>query len=146
MTTISPDLISSYLETIYWVCDNDREFGLKIGTHSPELIALFNRHRTATATFITAYNPFSRPTDTDENDRAQGALKADLERLSIVVLDGRGEGTVGTWPPEPSFLAIGLTLEQALALGWKYGQNAIVWIGEDGKPTLTVIDYNALKS
>jgi hypothetical protein len=138
------DLVSAYEATTYWVSRGSDEFGLKIGVPSPEIGEIFGYHGVGTAAFITAYNPFSRPISLDDNERAQERLRRDLHAVSKLVLNGRGEGA-SDWPPEPSFLAIGLTREQAESLGRQYDQHAIVWIGSDGVPRLIILSDLAEK-
>ena len=101
------NLIAAYSATTYWVVDGEREVGLRIDTPAPELTDLYDRCRVATAAFITAYNPFSRPTSLETNKRAQAALRADLLTMSRAVIDGRGGGDDREWPSEPSVSALG---------------------------------------
>ena len=44
---------------------------------------------------------------------------------------GRGIPDDSAWEPEESMLAIGVSREEALSLGRRFGQNAVVW-GERG--------------
>jgi hypothetical protein len=139
------DLISAYEATTYWVSLGSDEFSLRIGVPSREIGEIFEYHGVGTAAFITAYNPFSRPTPLDENERAQECLRRELHTLSKLVLNGRGDGG-GDWPPEPSFLAVGLKREKAEALGRRYDQHAIVWIGSNSVPRLIILSNLAEKS
>jgi hypothetical protein len=132
------ELISAYQATTYWVARGSNEFGLRVGIPSSELEEIFKHCGVRTAAFITAYNPFSRPTSLEANERAQASLRRELHAVSELVLNGRGEGA-GDWSPEPSFLAIGLKREQAEVLGQRYDQHAIVWIGDDSVPKLVVL-------
>ena len=87
------------------------------------------------AAFITAYNPFSRPTTEHENTVPQ----AEIESLNLGIYPGQGEDPTGQWAAEASALAMGIGFEQANMLGVKYQQNAIVWIGRDAKPQLRLL-------
>ena len=80
-------------------------------------------------TFITAWNPLSK--EAADNDRAQLRLRADLEAGKFTLLEGKGVGD--GWPAEPSLLVLGISREDALALGRRHGQHAVV-IGRAGEP------------
>ncbi|MBL8723129.1 MAG: DUF3293 domain-containing protein [Planctomycetes bacterium] len=43
------------------------------------------------------------------------------------------------WPPEPSILVLGMPREVAVALARRFEQHALVWIGGDGVPELTLV-------
>jgi hypothetical protein len=139
LPTASPELEKAYRNTRYWVFADPDKFFLTIGVPSHEIQSLFDRFNVSTATFITAYNPFSGPVSEAENEQAQVALKADLKRLGKAILYGEGAGADGCWPPEPSFLALGLSRRDAEALGRKYKQNAIVWISDGCVPELVML-------
>jgi hypothetical protein len=137
--TALPDLITAYRNTRYWVFADPDRFFLTIGARSREIHGLFGRFSVSTAAFITAYNPYSEAASESENEQVQGSLKADLERLSKVILFGEGAGADGDWPPEPSILALGLSRRDAEGLGRKYKQNAIVWISGNCVPELVML-------
>lgn len=80
--------------------------------------------------FLTAYNPLPRNLDDQENQRRQQELETQLLQKGWRFHPGEGVGDDGTWPPEPSFLVLGLTLEQATALAATYDQLSFVY----GKP------------
>ena len=52
---------------------------------------------------------------------------------------GFGEDGEGLWPGEPSFLALGVSLDTAKSLGVEFHQNAIVWASEDATPQLILL-------
>jgi hypothetical protein len=66
-------------------------------------------------------------------------LKCELEALGATVFEGVGQGDDLAWPGEASYLALGLSRDQACLLGRKYQQNAIVWIGTNGTPELVLL-------
>ncbi len=136
---MSPELEKAYRDTRYWVFADPDRFFLTIGARSRDIHGLFDRFSVRTAAFITAYNPYSEAASEAENEQVQGTLKADLELLSKVILSGEGAGADGNWPPEPSFLAMGLSRREAEALGRKYKQNAIVWVSGDCVPELVML-------
>jgi hypothetical protein len=71
--------------------------------------------------------------------RRQEALAAELRRRSLAFLPGAGRHPSNDWPPEPSFLVLGLALEASKNLGRHYEQNAIVWAGADAVPRLITL-------
>ena len=112
---------------------------LKIDSASRELRALHRRHGVDCSCFITACNPFSRPLDEESNLYRQEALAVELRRRSLGFLPGEGLHPSNGWPPEPSFLVLGLALEASKNLGRHFEQNAIVWAGADAVPKLVMI-------
>jgi hypothetical protein len=134
-----PDaLLDAYRKTQYRVMKGE-PFTLLVGTRSKELAELLARTGCASAAFITAWNPFSEPAALEANVAALAALKADLEGAGCMMLAGLGEDPEKTVSGEPSFLAVGLSLEAAKALGAKYRQNAIVWADADAVPQLVLL-------
>ena len=135
---LSPSLIAAYRETEYRVMAN-RPFVLRIDEPCAELLALYETSQLACATFITAYNPFSQAVSHAQNTERQADLAKELRRRRLTLLEGIGEHPTGDWPGEPSYLALGLSLEAAKSLGQRYEQNAIVWCGADGVPQLVLL-------
>lgn len=76
--------------------------------------------------YITAYNPGSRPLPESENRRRQRALIERLQDEGRLVLRGEAISDTADWPPEPSLLVLGMSAEEAKALGRELGQNAVV--------------------
>ena len=112
---------------------------LKIDSASRELRALHRRQGVDCSCFITACNPFSRPLDEESNLHRQEALAVELRRRSLRFLSGEGRHPSNGWPPEPSFLVLGLALEASKNLGRHYEQNAILWAGADAVPRLVML-------
>jgi hypothetical protein len=56
-----------------------------------------------------------------------------------VVLDGIGQHPDNGWPGEDSLLALGVSLADALLLGRRFGQDAVVWAGADAVPRLMLL-------
>lgn len=136
---VTDDLLRAYEATNYVVEDDLGQIVLRIHDPSPQLKEVLLRYGTAGAAFITAYNPLSQETSDEENNHAQAALLCELEAASTAVLKGYGQGTIGDWPPEPSFLAVGIDRKDAEMLGRRYRQNAIIWIGADMVPSLILL-------
>ena len=133
---IAADLIAAYYAAHYQVMHPSGAFTLYIGQYSSALARLFAEHQVTTAAFITAYNPHSQPTDAAQNHQAQQRLANDLTRY--VYYAGVGLDPLGEWENEASFLVLGISLEQALLLGQRYQQNAIVWVEENVIPAIII--------
>jgi hypothetical protein len=121
-------LIEAYLSTSFNVFDP--ELTIKIGQKNQLLDDLHQRHHCHTWTYITAWNPLSEAQSNEINQFKNNELKQDLQHY--IVFDGEGIGQDPTWKPEKSFLVLGINKEEAIALGNKYRQHAIVY-GEINK-------------
>lgn len=131
------DLLSAYAKTHYCVAPPE-DMTLRIGVNAPKLGQLLQARGAASAAFLTACNPYSAPTDPEENQRAQRRLLALLDRLGIAYLRCVGHDPERKWPSEESVLALGVTFEAASALARHFRQHAFVWIAQDATPRLAV--------
>lgn len=138
-TGIAQDKIDAYEATHYRVAWAGRPFVMRIAVCSPELADAYRQTETACALFITAYNPFGRARPDRENQAGHERLRADLSALSAHVAEGEGADPSGEWPPEKSFLALGVDRQAAQALGSRYDQDAVVWAGADAVPLLLLL-------
>jgi hypothetical protein len=138
-STIPEALIAAYRATIYTSRIKDADEVMRIGEKATWLADLFDTHSASTALFITAENPFSEPHTDTENAEAQEQLRQCLLTATDIVFDGWGTGADTGWPPENSFLALGLNLETARTLGKQFHQNAVVWVGADAIPQLILL-------
>jgi hypothetical protein len=91
------------------------------------------------AAFITACNPYSRSTSSEENEARGRRLRLDIQRLGLTHFEGQGRDPSGQWPPEDSLLVLGLSRESALELGARYEQNALLWADTDAVPRLLLL-------
>lgn len=91
------------------------------------------------AAFITAFNPYSKVTETAENNKRNKLLRSDLDEISFATVKGYGQDPEVSWEKEDSFLAFGISKEQAVQLGIKYEQNAILWCDSDFIPELVFL-------
>ena len=128
MRTISPELIRAYREAHYIVLDEGKEIRLQVGTVNLELERLMSNKNVHTASVLTAYNPYSEVKTKQENELAQMQLRQRLEELGIATIEAAGRDAKEQWEPEPSVLALDLTLKEAETLADEYGQNAFIWI------------------
>jgi hypothetical protein len=131
-------MIRAYLETDY-VVRGEPSVILRIGKVSSELAAIHRLHCVDCSAFLTAFNPFSQPLDEQENDRRHELLMQELKRRSLPGLEGHGSHPDNGWPPEPSVLVPGLSLEASKSLGARFEQNAIVWSGANAVPQLILL-------
>jgi Protein of unknown function (DUF3293) len=137
-SVIDPDTLRAYVETHYRVL-GEAPTTLHIGHANPDLAKLHRAFGVDCSAFVTAANPFSTLTGATANAVRQAALAEELGLLNRRFIEGLGEHPSGTWPSEPSFLILGLTLSDAKQLGIKHRQNAIVWCGSDTVPQLIVL-------
>ncbi|WP_432259056.1 DUF3293 domain-containing protein [Cupriavidus sp. TMH.W2] len=137
-SAIDAATLQAYRETRYRVL-GEVPMTLRIDAPSTRLAALHSALGVACSAFITAANPFSQRCDDSANATRQQALAQDLARLGLGTIGGAGEHPSNGWPAEPSYLVPGLSLEDARALGEKYGQNAVVWCGADAVPRLVLL-------
>lgn len=137
-SVINRDLVQAFRETEYRV-HGQQPFTLRIDEASPELLGLYQQLQTSSCAFITACNPYSSSVDDAENQARQEELGQELRRRGLTFIDSIGQHPSNDWPGEISFLALGLDLEAAKALGNRFEQNAIVWAGADGVPQLILL-------
>lgn len=95
------------------------------------LDSLLKAHGVDEYAFITAYNPDGMLQDDATNRRAQERLRAHLDAIGYQYLPGVGEPDPAPdgsapWPPEPSFLVLGMSRDAAKRLGREFGQAAVV--------------------
>lgn len=119
---IDEGLISAYLRTRYEVWTP--RYTILIGERHPGLDALLGGQSWA---FITAWNPGSQPLPEEENRRRQSRLEDALREGKWGYFQGAGVPEEGGWQAEESFLVAGISLEDALGLGKRFGQHAILW-------------------
>jgi hypothetical protein len=128
MRTISAELIRAYREADYIVFNEGMEIRLQVSTVNLELERLMSNKNARTASVLTAYNPYSVVKTKQENELAQTRLRQRLKEMGIATLEAVGRDAKEQWEPEPSVLALDLTLKEAETLADEYGQNAFIWI------------------
>ena len=138
-TQIPAEKIDAYLKTDYRFGEGFDAVTLRIDVRSEPLARLYASSGITCGVFITAYNPLGQACDIETNDAANESLAADLAAISTRVFEGAGADPSGAWPGERSFFALGIDLEVARALGARYRQDAIVWVGADAVPKLILL-------
>lgn len=83
---------------------------------------------------VTAYNPASIPLTAEENREADQELLRHVRSLGVPFRRTLAKGDDG-WE-EPGFLLLGDVRPLLVELGLVFGQNAVVWIDDDGAPSL----------
>jgi hypothetical protein len=137
-SSIPSGLVTAYIDANYRVFDQT-PFVLKVGKRNVDLMQVHRKHECTSSTFITGCNPYSQIASEVQNVQAQSSLALKLTEISIKVIEGFGEDRDGLWPAEPSFLALGVSLDASKSLGLEFHQNAIIWASEDATPQLILL-------
>lgn len=137
-SNIPDEVIRAYLETHYLVY-GDRPMTLQVGQRNPTLSDLHKASQVSSSAFITACNPFSQNLDDESNAARMQALRRELDERNFSVIEGSGKHPSNGWPAEASFLVLGITLDEAKALGEEHGQNAIIFCEVDAVPQLILL-------
>jgi hypothetical protein len=139
MSKIDQEKIIAFQKTIYTVFTGVEKISFTIGTRSDELKNLFCSKNEKTGVFITAFNAYGQIQSDNMNKVSNENLLFDLTKLAEYVYLGQGADPTGNWPPEVSFLALGVDIKTSKELGQKHHQDAIVWIGEGAVPELFLL-------
>ncbi|MBO6556564.1 MAG: DUF3293 domain-containing protein [Pseudomonadales bacterium] len=134
-SNLPAELLQAYLETDYFVSD-DPPLMLRIGEENDDAKILLASFGVTTSALITAWNPGSEVLSEDENDSRQAALLGEIESKRLNYLVGYGERQ--DWL-EYSYLVLGITRDEANELAEQFGQNAYVWIDQQGVPELITL-------
>ena len=119
-------LQTAYEQAIYEVYNGKETIALRIGHCCPKLDALMIQQGFNTWALITAYNPYSQSLSAPENQQRHQKLVEYLQ-LKLTYLPAVGRDTDGIWTPEQSLCIFDVELQQAIAIGQKFDQNAIVY-------------------
>jgi hypothetical protein len=138
MSDVSNQQLAAFHATHYRVDGSNGSFVLRIGAHSRELQQLHESHGVVSSAYLTAWNPLGEIVPPETNVQNQHALQRDLAELGVPVMSGEGKDPESGWA-EQSLLAIGLSREQAVALGNRYRQLAILFAGQDAIPELVLL-------
>ena len=108
---------------------------IRVDRINPEIDALLRCNQRTEWAFITAWNPDGEIVSPEKNGKANQSLLLELQQKQYVILPGWGIGDDRQWPPEASFLVVGMNREEAMLLGNRYKQRAVV-IGTLGQPAI----------
>ena len=128
-----PTLQAAYEQAIYEVYSGVEEIRVRIGQCCPQLDTLTIQKGVNSWALVTAYNPHSQCLSASENQQRHQQLIEYLQELKLSYLPAVGKDAKGIWTPEVSLCIFDLELEQAIAIGQKFSQNAIVY-GELNEP------------
>jgi hypothetical protein len=137
---LSDDLMRAYRQTSFLADTPRGRLRLGIGEKSPELEALLAAEGARSWAYVTAYNPGSSLLSDRENVQRQEALERAVSQKGFVFFRGAGVGDDGQWPAEPSLLILGVARNQAIDLGRRFGQRAVVYGEAGGSPELLAIE------
>lgn len=137
-SNIAKETIQAYLETDYQV-GIPLMFTLKIGSTSSELFAMQQEFGVDCSAFISAYNPFSQLMDEQTNAERHIELGGQIKSMGLRFIEGIGQHPSNDWPGEASYLVIGLAFDEAIAIGKRFEQNAVVWCNVDACPQLWLL-------
>jgi len=132
---ITTELLEAYKATCYEIINP--KIQIYIDKENKELFNFIKENYISSWCFITAWNPYSKELSNDENILLNNSLEKDLKDYKIYA--GQGQGTIGDWPPEPSFFVVNINEEDAMTLGIKYKQNAIVYGNNYGRAKLITL-------
>jgi hypothetical protein len=127
---VNPGLRKTYLQTAYLVRAPQGVHALRIGACHPAFDAELSAAGVHCWSFITAWNPGSRPVDAEQNATAQGELVRVIADLGLQAWPAEGRADSGGWREE-SLCVLELEAAAAVAVGRRFGQLAVV-VGELG--------------
>ena len=109
---------------------------LKVDVHSTDLVQLMRKRFAQTAALITGHNPASKKQTPAKNKKANAALQARIEALSLGWLPGHRKAFKDGDPVEDGFLVFGITGGQLEALMVEFDQEVALWCPSSGTPVL----------
>jgi hypothetical protein len=129
------NLIEAYKNTKYKVFNPN--LVIEIGVMNNDLNDILSKNNATEWAYITAFNPYSKVlTDSENKDRH---LELQEVNKSFLTYEGHGVGTDPSWEPELSLLVIGISKSEAILIGKKFEQNAIVYGKIDNTPELLIL-------
>jgi hypothetical protein len=136
-SAIPAETLRAYRAAVYRVFA-DPEFIVRVDEPSGELERLHAARGVHSSAYVTACNPLGGKLADEVNAARQAELEARLRRGGLAYVPAEGGDHTRTWR-EPSFLVLGVTLEEARSLGDAYTQDAILFAGEDAVPRLVLL-------
>ena len=136
-------LWDAYRRTTYVARTGDSEIRIQPDHTIPGLDVLLRQRRADQWAYITACNPESRLLSEEENVRRQQRLVQAVQDRGLTFFEGESVLDAAAWPPEPSLLILGMSPDEARALGHRFGQLAIVVGRRDQPARLVACDERA---
>ena len=112
----------SELQVVYKAGD----FRIEIGSTHPQLDAFLAEKGAERWVLLTAENPHSEEFPFYINKQRTGVLRDELADTDWLVLEATGESNQEDSPTENCFLIIGITLQEAAEVAFRYHQDALV--------------------
>ena len=129
---MNTDLEQHYLDTIYFVFLDGKQYGIKIGEENlPVVNQLFEKENETSAAILTAWNPRSQAIDFQQNKLRNNDLYNLLKEKEYSFYEALGKGKDPRWPAEEGYIILGLKKEEAEKIAVNYEQNAYVWLQQD---------------
>lgn len=139
---IPDDLVTAYRSAHYRAGSGQGAITFCVDQHSEALSRLLAASGFRSAAFVTACNPLGVRDSMEANRLACARLRKKLAchvSRPDQIMDGVAIDPFGYWPPEESFLVLGLDLDSARTLGLEFNQNALVWMDADAIPRLILL-------
>lgn len=122
---IDQSLLDNYEKAIYMISRPSIE--LHVHEANTDLDVWLLDNNAMNYTIITAYNPNGKITDLQSNTKGQLELEEWLSKEKFRFTACLNLDPANIWPEEPSFLIFDIALADALALGKRFAQKAIVY-------------------
>ena len=106
---------------------------------SNELSKLMKDLNFFSASFITAFNPYSQNLELQDNRSRNKVLELKIQAMQFHYLKGDGRCMDSKKVGEESFLVFGTSKMEAARLGEEFEQNAIVFCERDAIPDLLLL-------
>src|SRR5688500_3269138 len=133
---MTDELFSAYRQTTYSAATPLGKVCLRVGEPCDLLLQLLDLYRVADWAYLTADNPGSRLVAAAENQAQCQALEESLQSEGLVYFRGAAVGDDHAWPPEQSFLVLGISRSRAIEFAKRFRQNAILAGGSNSIPQL----------
>jgi hypothetical protein len=139
---LAPELLRAYEKAVYAVFASPGvEF--RVGEPSDILDAMMAMNRVRTAAFVSSATARGEPSTDNQRKLEEFLLRSRVADVAAQhkyrVYQGEGRDPRGKWKPEPSVLIMGMSREEAAALGRQLEQNAVVFIEKGRAPELLVL-------
>ena len=137
------ELEDAYRATTYRVFLPGGSCELRLGVASETLRCWLETAGALRFAIVTAHNPGSQALDAEQNALRQAQLECELLEAGFEPYAGENVADDGEWADEETCFVVDIGLEEAIALGEKYGQSAIICGADDGVPELLWITQPA---
>lgn len=134
---LSRGLLAAY-QAAHFIIDVKPPITLQVGEASPRMDALLREYDSKRAIIVTAFNPFSEPSDSRANNLRQQILRHALDDAGFQMLRAEGVDPRGHWPPERSLLVFDTEAAFEDRLLQDYEQHALMVV-RPGKPAALVL-------